>query len=130
MCNPCLFPNVLPMFPPLQTVFEKLFRAYGLPERIRTDNGVPFATTALGRLSRLSAWWVRLGVMPELIEPGKPQQNGRHEPMPRTMKAETARPPAGSLSAQQRVFNRWREEYNEERPHEALEQEVPASRYE
>lgn len=111
-------------------VFVGLFREYGLPDRIRTDNGVPFATTALGRLSRLSAWWVRLGVIPELIEPGKPQQNGRHERMHRTMKAETTRPPAGSLSAQQRAFNRWREEYNRERPHEALAMDVPASRYE
>lgn len=112
-----------------KSVFERLFREHGLPDRIRTDNGVPFATTALGRLSRLSAWWVRLGIVPELIEPGKPQQNGRHERMHRVLKAETTRPPAGNRSAQQRAFNRWRQEYNHERPHEALEQEVPASRY-
>ena len=78
-------------------VFTRLFKEYGLPKRIRTDNGVPFATNTLARLSRLSAWWVRLGVLPELIEPGKPQQNGRHERMHRTLKAETTRPPAGSL---------------------------------
>ena len=65
-----------------------------LPERIRTDNGTPFASMALGRLSQLSAWWIRLGIRPELIEPGKPQQNGRHERMHRTLKAQTARPPA------------------------------------
>ena len=78
-------------------VFTRLFKEYGLPKRIRTDNGVPFATNTLARLSKLSAWWVRLGVLPELIEPGKPQQNGRHERMHRTLKAETTRPPAGEL---------------------------------
>lgn len=111
-------------------VFTRLFKEYGLPRRIRTDNGVPFATTTLARLSSLSAWWVRLGVLPELIEPGKPQQNGRHERMHRTLKAETTRPPASSLNAQQRKFNLFREEFNHERPHEALDQETPASVYE
>jgi len=111
-------------------VFTRLFREYGLPQRIRTDNGVPFATTTLARLSTLSAWWVRLGVLPELIEPGKPQQNGRHERMHRTLKAEATRPPAASLGAQQRKFNLFREEFNHERPHEALDQETPASIYE
>lgn len=77
-------------------VFTRLFKEFGLPKRIRTDNGVPFATNTLARLSSLSAWWVRLGVMPELIEPGKPQQNGRHERMHRTLKAEATRPAAGS----------------------------------
>lgn len=110
-------------------VFMRLFHEYGLPRRIRTDNGVPFATTTLARLSRLSAWWVRLGVMPEFIEPGKPQQNGRHERMHRTLKAETTRPPAANLQAQQRRFNRFRQEFNTERPHEALEQATPASHY-
>lgn len=107
-------------------VFTRLFKEYGLPQRIRTDNGVPFATNTLARLSALSAWWVRLGVLPELIEPGKPQQNGRHERMHRTLKAEATRPPAGNLAAQQRKFNRFRAEYNEERPHEALDQQTPA----
>ena len=110
-------------------VFTRLFRQFGLPQRIRTDNGVPFATTTLARLSSLSAWWVRLGVLPELIEPGQPQQNGRHERMHRTLKAETTRPAAASLQAQQRRFNRFREEFNSERPHEALEQATPASYY-
>jgi putative transposase len=110
-------------------VFTRLFKEYGLPARIRTDNGVPFATTTLARLSALSAWWVRLGVMPELIEPGKPQQNGSHERMHRTLKDETTRPPAGNLSAQQRKFNHFRDEFNHERPHEALDQQTPASQY-
>ena len=110
-------------------VFTRLFREFGLPIRIRTDNGVPFATNTLARLSSLSAWWVRLGVLPELIEPGKPQQNGRHERMHRTLKAEATRPPAASFSAQQKRFNRFREEFNDERPHEALDQETPASVY-
>jgi putative transposase len=110
-------------------VFTRLFKEYGLPTRIRTDNGVPFATTTLARLSALSAWWLRLGVMPELIEPGKPQQNGSHERMHRTLKDETTRPPAGNLSAQQRKFNYFRDEFNNERPHEALDQQTPASQY-
>jgi len=110
-------------------VFTQLFREYGLPKRIRTDNGVPFATNTLARLSRLSAWWVRLGVLPELIEPGKPQQNGQHERMHRTLKAEATRPAAASLAAQQRKFNTFRQEFNNERPHEALDQQTPASHY-
>jgi hypothetical protein len=110
-------------------VFIRLFEEYGLPTRIRTDNGVPFATNTLARLSSLSAWWVRLGILPEFIEPGKPQQNGRHERMHKTLKAATARPPAGSFSAQQRRFNHFRDEFNNVRPHEALDQETPASFY-
>lgn len=110
-------------------VFARLFKEFGLPLRIRTDNGVPFATTTLARLSSLSAWWVRLGVLPEFIEPGKPQQNGRHERMHRTLKAETTRPPAATRRAQQRKFNRFREEFNEQRPHEALDMATPASLY-
>lgn len=110
-------------------VFTRLFREYGLPKRIRTDNGVPFATSTLARLSRLSAWWVRLGILPEFIEPGKPQQNGRHERVHRTLKDETTRPAAGSLPAQQRKFNVFREEFNHERPHEALDQQTPAACY-
>lgn len=110
-------------------VFTRLFKEYGLPKRIRSDNGVPFATPTLARLSQLSAWWVRLGILPELIEPGKPQQNGRHERMHRTLKDETTRPPAANCQAQQRKFNRFRHEFNEERPHEALDQNTPASCY-
>lgn len=110
-------------------VFLHSFQEYGLPDRIRTDNGVPFATTALGRLSTLSVWWIRLGIVPVLIEPASPQQNGRHERMHRTLKAETTRPPAANLQAQQVRFNQFRQEFNEERPHEALDQNTPASRY-
>ena len=110
-------------------VFEALFREYGLPARIRSDNGVPFATIALGRLSTLSVWWVRLGILPDLIEPGSPQQNGRHERMHRTLKAEATRPPEAHARAQQRRFDRFRTEFNTERPHEALRQVPPASVY-
>ena len=110
-------------------VFTRAFKQFGLPRRIRTDNGVPFATTALARLSALSVWWIRLGVMPELIEPGKPQQNGRHERMHRTLKAETTRPPAANLRAQQRKFNRFITEFNTERPHEALDMHLPDEIY-
>ncbi|HEY0779517.1 MAG TPA: IS481 family transposase [Gemmatirosa sp.] len=110
-------------------VFERLFHEHGLPARIRSDNGVPFATIALGRLSTLSVWWVRLGILPDLIEPSSPQQNGQHERMHRTLKAEATRPAAATIAAQQRGFDRFRREYNEERPHEALGQVTPASRY-
>jgi putative transposase len=110
-------------------VFRRLFQRYGLPERIRTDNGAPFASHALGRLSTLSVWWIRLGIRPELIEPAHPEQNGRHERMHRTLKAATARPPQQDLAAQQRRFDRFREEYNTERPHEALADATPASCY-
>jgi putative transposase len=111
-------------------IFTRLFQEYGLPEYIRSDNGVPFATNTLARLSRLSAWWVRLGVLPQLIEPGCPQQNGRHERMHRTLKQEATRPPAHAMPSQQRRFDRFRREFNDERPHEALDQQTPASVYE
>jgi putative transposase len=112
-----------------KTVFQRVFAEYGLPQIIRTDNGVPFATTALARLSRLSVWWIRLGIYPELIEPGHPEQNGRHERMHRTLKRETTRPPAGNRSAQQKRFNHFRTEFNEVRPHEGIGQQTPASVY-
>lgn len=110
-------------------VFRRLFQEFGLPQRMRTDNGVPFATVSLARLSTLSAWFIRLGIIPELIQPGKPQQNGRHERMHRTLKAEATRPPAANCGTQQRTFNRFRNEFNNERPHEALALETPASLY-
>jgi putative transposase len=110
-------------------VFTRVFKEFGLPQRIRTDNGVPFATNTLARLSQLSAWWVRLGILPEFIEPGKPQQNGRHERMHRTLKADTTRPPGATLRAQQRKFNHFREEFNQARPHEALDMRTPAACY-
>ncbi|MGZ5477687.1 MAG: integrase core domain-containing protein [Thermoanaerobaculia bacterium] len=114
---------------PVQLAFERLFREYGLPEAIRTDNGVPFATIALGRLSRLSVWWIKLGIRPELTQPSHPEQNGQHERMHKTLKAETTRPPGAHLQSQQRKFDRWRREFNEERPHESLGQEPPATLY-
>lgn len=108
---------------------ERLFRAYGLPQRIRSDNGEPFAGMALARLSRLAVWWIKLGITPELIEPGHPEQNPRHERMHRTLKADTTRPPQATCRAQQQRFRHWRVEYNERRPHEALHQPPPATRY-
>lgn len=112
-----------------KSVFRNIFRNFGLPAVIRTDNGVPFATTAIGRLSRLSVWWIRLGIFPELIQPGRPDQNGRHERMHKTLKQETTRPPAATLRAQQLRFRRFIREFNTVRPHEALGQETPGSLY-
>jgi putative transposase len=110
-------------------VFRQLFRRYGLPTAIRTDNGEPFAAPSLARLSRLSVWWIRLGITPVLIAPASPYQNGAHERMHRTLKADTARPPATNLLAQQRRFNAFRRCYNERRPHEALGQQPPTRLY-
>jgi transposase InsO family protein len=112
-----------------RTVFERLFRRYGLPERLRTDNGVPFASLGSAGLARLSIWWIRLGIVPERIKPGHPQQNGRHERMHRTLKRAAAQPPAADARAQQRRFDVFRRHYNTERPHEALAQCTPASLY-
>ena len=109
--------------------FERTFREYGLPEVIRTDNGTPFSSRGLGGLSRLSYWWIRLGIHPERIKPGHPEQNGRHERMHRTLKFHTANPPAKTLAQQQRWFNRFCVEYNEYRPHEALEMRTPSECY-
>lgn len=108
---------------------ERAFRQYGLPLAIRTDNGPPFASTSLGGLSALSVWWIKLGIFPERIAPGHPEQNGRHERLHRTLKQETAKPPHQHLSAQQRAFDRFRAEYNEERPHQALQQRTPSQFY-
>ena len=113
----------------LAALFEAAFLEYGLPWAIRSDNGTPFASCALGGLSRLSVWWVKLGIRPERIEPGHPEQNGRHERMHRTLKEETACPPAETLREQQSRFDAFRREYNEVRPHEALGQRTPASLY-
>ena len=110
----------------VKLLFIQTFRKHGLPESMRTDNGPPFATTALGGLSELAVWWVRLGIELQRIEPGCPQQNGRHERMPRTLKEATAQPLRAHLGAQQKAFEAFRREYNEERPHEALGQRPPA----
>ena len=113
----------------VRTVFERVFREYGLPEAIRSDNGPPFASHGLGGLSRLAVWWAKLGIGLERIAPGRPDQNGCHERMHRTLKAETARPPGANGGAQQRRFNRFRESFNTERPHEALNDAVPSQWY-
>jgi putative transposase len=113
----------------VRPALTRLFQEYGLPERIRTDNGAPFASCALARLSQLSVWLLRCGIQPELIEPGHPEQNPRHERMHRTLKAATTRPPAGDHRGQQRCFNAFRTEFNAERPHESLGMQPPATLY-
>src|SRR5437588_9474480 len=110
--------------------FERAFADYGLPDRIRSDNGGPFAGTGLAGLSQLSVWWMRLGIGLERIAPGHPEQNGSHEQFHSVLKAETARPPAATAAAQHRRFVRFVAEYNHERPHEALQDQPPASCYE
>jgi len=115
---------------PVEIAFTRHFREFGLPLVIRSDNGVPFASPqAIGRLSKLSVWWIKLGIRPERIELGKPQQNGKHERMHQTLKAEATRPPSSTLTEQQLRFDRFRGEYNDERPHESLGQETPSSHY-
>jgi transposase InsO family protein len=113
----------------VRPVLTRLFQQYGLPERIRTDNGAPFASCALARLSQLSVWLLQCGIRPELIAPGHPEQNPRHERMHRTLKAATTRPPAADHRAQQRCFNTFREEFNADRPHESLGMQPPATLY-
>lgn len=109
--------------------FDRAFREFGLPRAIRTDNGVPFATRGLHGLSQLNVWWIRLGIQHQRIEPSSPQQNGKHERMHRTMKAEATKPPRSSIITQQREFNRFRKEFNQDRPHEALGGKTPGSLY-
>jgi putative transposase len=118
-----------PLLKDTKAVFIKVFREYGLPWRIRSDNGTPFASTSCGGLSRLSIWWLKLNILPERIEPGKPQQNGQHERMHRTLKRAATRPPSTSMRAQQQQFDRFSQEYNHQRPHESLDQQTPASQY-
>lgn len=113
----------------VRPVLERAFREYGLPWAIRTDNGPPFASVGLGGLSPLSVWWVKLGITPERIVPGHPEQNGRLERFHRTLKAETAHPPRPTFRAQQQAFDAFRHEYNGDRPHEALGYQTPASVY-
>jgi putative transposase len=112
------------------TVFENAFREYGLPKAIRTDNGVPFASpNALFGLSRLSVWWLRLGIEIERIKPGHPEQNGRHERMHLTLKKEATKPAGLNLIQQQEKFDEFILEYNNERPHQALNMKYPAELY-
>lgn len=110
-------------------VFERLFRNVGLPRAIRTDNGSPFSSTGLHGLCALSVWWVRLGIQHQRITPGHPEENPCHERMHRTVKADTARPPAADRRSQQRRFNRFRYEYNQVRPHESLGGDPPATHW-
>ena len=113
----------------MRPVFEQLFREYGLPRAIRTDNGVPFATTGIHGLSQLNVWWLRLGIQHQRILPAHPQQNGAHERMHKTLKGEAIRPPRANLALQQRAFTAFRRLYNDERPHQALRGRPPASLY-
>lgn len=105
---------------------ERVFKAYGIPEAIRSDNGAPFASTGVGGLTKLSVWWTKLGITHERIEPGCPQQNGRHERMHRTLKHEACRYSAKSFHGQKLKFSRFVNEFNNERPHQALDNKTPA----
>ena len=109
--------------------FEYIFREHGLPQAIRSDNGVPFASTGLAGLTKLSAYWLRLGIALERIQPGHPEENGRHERMHRTLKRETARPARAHLLQQQECFDTFVEDFNQNRPHEALNMKRPAELY-
>jgi putative transposase len=112
------------------TVFERAFKDFGLPMAIRTDNGVPFASSqAIFGLSKLSVWWLRLGIQIERIRPGHPEQNGRHERMHLTLKKEATKPAARNFLQQQAKFDDFIEEYNNERPHQALDMKFPAELY-
>lgn len=113
----------------VQAVFDAAFREFGLPAVIHTDNGAPFASVAPGGLSRLSMWWIKLGILPERSKPASPQDNGRHERMHLTLKQATAQPPQSTRRAQERAFAEFQRSYNEERPHEALGYQTPATLY-
>ncbi|HEU4762623.1 MAG TPA: integrase core domain-containing protein [Gemmatimonadales bacterium] len=115
--------------PATRREFTRAFHTFGLPDRIRTDNGPPFGGPGLARLSRLAVWWLRLGIHPERITPRHPEQNGSHEQFHRVLKQATTRPPATTVRAQQRRFDRFRTEYNHERPHDAVGHVPPASHY-
>ncbi|MGK0236558.1 MAG: hypothetical protein ACI92G_000013 [Candidatus Pelagisphaera sp.] len=109
--------------------FKALMRHNGLPEAIRVDNGTPFASVGLAGLSRLSVWWISQGIRVEFTRPGCPQDNGSHERMHRDLKAEATKPPSSNMKAQKRRFNRWVDEFNNERPHEALDMLAPSELY-
>ncbi len=115
---------------PVHAILERQFRKNGLPKELQSDGGGPFATTGLSCLSRLSVWLLKLGVMPVLSRPAKPQDNGGHERMHRDLKAETTRPPAQTMEGQQKKFDAFRHLFNEERPHEALGGDVPDAHWE
>jgi hypothetical protein len=111
-------------------VFKAVFKNYGLPRAIKSDNGTPFASIGISRISKLSAWWIKLGILPVLIEPGSPGQNAYHERMHKTLKDETTFPPEASLGNQNRSFKLWTYEYNFDRPHEHLDNNFPSEYYE
>jgi transposase InsO family protein len=106
--------------------FRTLFREYGLPDAIRTDNGPPFASTGIHGLCELNLWWMKLGIVHQRIRPASPQENAQHERMHRDMKREAASPPAANLAKQQRQLNLFQQRYNHERPHEALSGDFPS----
>lgn len=118
-----------PRYQPTRKVFESAFREYGLPDAIRVDNGTPFASRGIGGVSRLSIWWIQLGIIPERIDKGCPQQNGRHERMHRTLKAEAVDSKTPNIKEQQKRFDWFRFDYNHYRPHESLNQKPPAEYY-
>jgi len=109
--------------------FEQVFESYGLPKVIRSDNGLPFASRGAGGLSRLNVWWILLGIKPEFITKGHPEENGVHERMHLTLKKESTIPPSTNIGEQQSRFDIWRKEFNEKRPHEAINMKVPAQKY-
>ena len=120
---------VEPTLAGVRGAMEPVFAEVGLPGAIRSDNGAPFGSTGAGGLSALSVWWLKLGIEPRYIPPSSPQDNGRHERMHRTLKEQTSKPAAATAAEQQRRFDRFRRHYNEERPHEALEQTPPATHW-
>lgn len=120
---------VAPTTEGVRPCFEQAFREHGLPLSIRCDNGSPFGSRGAGGLTKLSAWWLKLGIVPHFIRPASPQENGRHERMHRTLKAQTSVPAAANAGEQQARFDTFREHYNKERPHEALGQRPPADFY-
>lgn len=120
---------VEPTLAGVRSACERVFGEFGLPSAIRSDNGAPFGSTGAGGLSELSVWWLRLGIEPRYIPPSSPQDNGRHERMHRTLKAQTSKPAAETAAEQQTRFDRFRAHYNDERPHEALGQVTPARRW-
>jgi transposase InsO family protein len=120
---------VAPTVEGVRPCFERAFREYGLPLAIRCDNGSPFGSRGAGGLTKLSAWWLKLGIAPHFIHPASPQENGRHERMHRTLKDQTSKPPAANGAQQQARFDVFRRHYNEERPHEVHDQRPPVEAY-
>jgi len=119
-----------PRYVPTRRYIESVFREYGLPDAVRTDNGPPFAGRSIGGLSRLMIWWIQLGIIPERIKKGCPEQNGRHERMHGSLKREALTPPVYDLKEQQIVMDAYKLEYNHNRPHEALNDLTPGDYYE